>query len=243
MKKNLTLTLAGLFLFLISSLVSPSQTTKDVLDRMIEAQGGRKVLETIKDTTMSGTIEIIQVGVNGSATLYMKEPNKMRLDIEFMGMVISHGYDGEVAWMVNPQTGQAEQLPENFSREIKRQALGNDALLHPEKYGITYEFKGTEKIEAKDYLVLEQTMSDGHKITHYLDPATYLIYKSKGMALNQAGMEVMGETVFSDYRKVNGAVVAHALTTSQDGQEYMRMTMTKVAFNSNLEDSLFTMPK
>jgi len=145
--------------------------------------------------------------------------------------------------MINPQTGQAETLPENFAREIKRQALGNDALLHPEKYGITYEFKGKEKIEDKDYLVLEQTMSDGHKTTHYLDPSTYLVYKSKGTSLNQAGMEVMGETVFSDYRKVNGVVAAYAMTTFQDGQEYMRMALTKVTFNANLEDSLFAMPR
>lgn len=236
----------GLGALVILSLLSPaslSQTTKDVLAKMIEAQGGRKTLAAIQDTTMAGTIEIVQMGINGTATLYMKEPNKMRIDIEVMGMVITQGYDGQTAWMVNPQTGQAEELPENISREIKRQALGNDALLHPEKYGITYEFKGTEKIEAKDYLLLEQTLSDGHKITLFLDPDTYLVYKSKGMTLNQAGVEVLGETVFSDYRKVDGVVVAHALTTSQDGQEYMRMTLTKITFNSNLEDSLFTMPK
>ncbi len=232
-----------LFSFLFASPASQSQTAKDVLTRMIEAQGGWKTLEAIKDTTMTGTVEIVQMGMNASMTMYMKEPNKMRIDIEVMGMVITQGFDGETAWMINPQTQQAEPMPENYAREIKRQALGNDALLHPEKYGITYEFKGTEKIDGKDYLVLEQTMSDGHKMTHYLDSATYLTYKSRGTTINQAGVEVMGETVFSDYRKVDGAVVAHTLTTSQDGQEYMRLTVTKVTFNSNLEDSLFTMPK
>lgn len=243
MKKALTFGLTGLLLLSFGSLGSRCQTTKDVLGKMIDAQGGRKTLETIKDTTISGTMEVIQMGINGSITMYMKEPNKMRMDMEFMGMVISQGYDGETAWMINPQTGQPEQLSENVAGQIKRQALGNDALLNPEKYGITYEFKGTEKIEGKDYLVLEQTMSDGHKITFYLDPVTYLVYKSKGTMLNQAGIEVTGETLFSDYRKVNGAVIAHAMTISQDGQEYVRMTMTKITFNSNLEDSLFSMPK
>ncbi len=243
MKKTLTLGLAALLLLFFFSPGSRCQTTKDVLAKMIEAQGGRKTLEAIKDTTISGTMEIIQMGINGSLTMYLKEPNKMRMDMEFMGMVITQAYDGETAWMINPQTMQAEQVPENIAREIKRQALGNDALLNPEKYGIMYEFKGTEKIEAKDYLVLEQTMSDGHKLTHYLDPTTHLVYKTKGITLNQAGVEVMGETVFSDYRKVNGTVVAHSMTISQDGQEYVRMTVTKVTFNSNLEDSLFAMPK
>ncbi|MDH7512558.1 MAG: DUF620 domain-containing protein [Clostridiales bacterium] len=243
MKRTVSLVLSVLFLLALISSPAVCQTTKEVLAKMIEAQGGAKTLEAIKDTTITGTVEIVQMGITGFVTMYQKEPNMMRIDIEVMGMVITQGFDGEVAWMTNPQTGATEQMPENFAREIKRQALGNDALLHPEKYGITYEFKGKEKIEEKDYLVLEQTMSDGHKTTFYLDPDTHLPYKTKGTSLGQAGVEVMAETVFSDYRRVDGAVIAHSFSTQQDGQEYMRMTLAKVTFNSNLEDSFFKMSK
>lgn len=243
MKKSVSLVLSVLFLFALISSPALCQEAKEILAKMIEAQGGAATLEGIKDTTITGNIEIVQMGITGSVTLYQKEPNLMRIDIEVMGMVITQAFDGEVAWMTNPQTGASEPMPENFAREIKRQALGNDSLLHPEKYGITYEFKGKEKIEDKDYLLLEQTMSDGHKTTLYLDPATYLTYKTKGTALGQAGVEVMAETVFSDYQKVDGAVIAHSFTTYQDGQEYMRMTLTKVTFNSKLEDSFFKMSK
>ncbi len=243
MKKTVSLVLSVLFLSALISSPAVCQTTKEVLAKMIEAQGGVKTLEAIKDTTTTGTVEIVQMGITGSVTLYQKEPSMMRIDIEVMGMVITQAFDGEVAWMTNPQTGAAEQMPENFTREIKRQALGNDSLLHPEKYGITYEFKGKEKIEDKDYLVLEQTMPDGHKTVLYLDPATHLTYKTKGTSLGQAGVEVMAETAFSDYRKVDGAVVAHSFSTHQDGQEFMRMTLTRVTFNANLEDSLFKMSK
>jgi len=243
MKKSVSLVLSVLFLFALISSPVLCQDTKEVLAKMIEAQGGIKTLEAIKDTTITGSMEIVQMGLTGSITLYQKEPNMMRIDIEVMGMVITQAFDGEVAWMTNPQTGASEPMPENFAREIKRQALGNDSLLHPEKYGITYEFKGKEKIEDKDYLLLEQTTSDGHKTTLYLDPATYLTYKTKGTALGQAGVEIMAETVFSDYRKVDGAVIPHSFTTYQDGQEYMRMTLTKISFNSNLEDSFFKMSK
>jgi hypothetical protein len=53
----------------------------------------------------------------------------------------------------------------------------------------------------------------------------------------------MAESIMGDYKKVGDIVVAHSMTTSQDGQEFMRMTMTKVTFNSNLEDSFFKMSK
>jgi outer membrane lipoprotein-sorting protein len=243
MKKTLSLILCLSILTALVAAPAFSQTTKDVLAKMIEAQGGAKALEAVKDTTINGTIEMVQFGMTGTVSLYQKEPDKLRMDIEVMGMTITQAYDGQVAWMVNPQTGATEQLPDNLANELKRQALGNEALLHPEKVGVTYEFKGKEKIAEKEYLLLEQTTSDGHKTTMYLDPETYLTYKAKGKTLNQAGVEVMAESTFGDYKKVGDILMAHSMTTYQDGQEFMRMTMTKVTFNSSLEDSFFKMSK
>jgi len=246
MKKSVSLSLCALFLIAFVVAPASSQTTKEakeVLAKWIEAQGGAKTLAAIKDTTITGTMQMVTMGLNGSITMYQKEPNMMRLDIEVMGMVITQAFDGTAAWMINPQTGATETMPDNATQEMKRQALGNDALLYPEKYGITYAFKGKEKIEEKEYLALEQTMSDGHKTTFYLDPATYLAYKTKGTTLGQAGVEVMAESVFGDYKNVDGVVLAHSLTTYQDGQEFMKMTITKVTFNANLEDAFFKMPK
>jgi outer membrane lipoprotein-sorting protein len=243
MKKAVSFLICALFLTTLVAAPAIGQTTKDVLAKFIQAQGGAKALTAVKDTTINGSIELVQFGMNGTITMYQKEPNKMRMDIEVMGMVITQAYDGTVAWMVNPQTGATEQMPDNMTQEFKRQALGNEALLNPDKYGITYEFKGKEKIDTKDYLVLEQTTSDGHKTTMYLDSDTYLTHKAKGTTLGQAGVEVMSETTFGDYKKVGDVTMAHSLTTNQDGQEFMRMTITKVTFNSGLEDSFFQMSK
>jgi len=164
-----------ILLILIAGL-SPllAQNTADILKKMIDAQGGEKLLSSIKDSTMSGTMEMIQMGLTGSLTMYQKEPNLMRMDAEVMGMTITQAFDGEKAWMINPQTGAAEELPPEAADDIRRQALGNDALLHPEKYGISYNYKGKEQINGKDYFVLEQAFSDGFKATLYIDPDTYL---------------------------------------------------------------------
>jgi len=241
MKKILSSTLVCFFILSMSAAPAASKTAKDILDKMIEAQGGRKLLASIKDTTLTGSMEMIQMGLTGSITMYQKEPNKMRMDMEFMGMMITQAYDGEKAWMVNPQTGNTEEMPEKFAEDFKRQALGNDAILHPEKYGITFKYNGKEKIEDKEYLVLEQTYSDGHKATLYVDPETYLTYKSKTMTLNQMGVEVETETFLSDYKKVDGMTVPHSITIYQDGEEFAEITITDININSGLEDSLFKM--
>lgn len=243
MRKIAIYCLCAIVLAALIQAPASGQTAKEILAKWIEAQGGAQALAAVKDTTITGNIQLVSMGISGTATMYQKEPNMMRLDIEVMGMVITQAFDGQTAWMVDPQTGATTEMPENASQEFKRQALGNDAVLNPEKYGITYDYKGKETLENKEYLVLEQTMSDGHKTTLYLDPATYLTYKTKGTALGQAGVEVMAETITADYKKVDGLLIAHSMTQYQDGQEFMRMTMTKVVFNSGLEDSFFKMTK
>ncbi len=232
-----------LSLFLLSLMTSPglSQEASDILKKMVDAQGGKKVLEKIEDMTSSGTIELIQMGMTGSMTMYKKEPNKVRVDIEVMGMLLAQAFDGETAWGVNPQTGSTEEMPEQQAEDMKRMALGIDALLYPEKYGLAYAYTGKEKIEEKDYLVLEQTFSDGRKATLYIDPKTYLTYKSESTTVNQMGVEVEQETFESDFKKVNGMTIAHSIIIFQDGEEFMTLAITEVSFNSGLEDSLFKM--
>ena len=239
MKKTFSLCFLGLLLLSFASSPGIAQDANEILKKMIDAMGGRKVLESIRDTTVTGTWEMVQMGMGGPLTMYMKEPNKMRWDGEAQGMVVTEAYDGETAWWFNPQTGAREDMPESMAESFKRGAMGNDTLLNPAKFGISFVEKGKEKINAKEFFVLEQTYSDGFKSTLYIDSETFLPYKAKFKSSGPTGTEVETETLTSDYRKVDGVMIAHSMTILQDGQEFMRMNFTSVKFNTGLEDSLF----
>jgi outer membrane lipoprotein-sorting protein len=241
MKRIMTISIIGMMFLSLLCVQSAAQTADEILAKMIEAQGGRKALEGIKDTTFSGTMLMVPLNATGSLTMYQKEPNKMRFNGEIMGMTFIQAYDGTTAWGTDPQTGSAQEMPEKAGQEFKRQAQGQDTILNPKKLGITYTFKGKEKINDTDYLVLEQTFSDGHNASLYIDPATYLVYKTKSMTLNQLEAEVETESIQGDYKKVEGIVMPHSITIYQGGQEYMKITIQEITFNSDLEDSLFKM--
>jgi len=108
MKKNIALFFLGVFLLSLTAFPGTGQSVEDILQKMIQNQGGKKTLESIEDTTMSGTIELAQMGLSGTITVYKKEPEKRRVDVEVMGMLITQAYDGAMAWWVNPQTGATE---------------------------------------------------------------------------------------------------------------------------------------
>lgn len=105
-------------------------------------------------------MEIPKMGISGTMTMYQKEPDKMRMDQEFMGQRITQAFDGKTAWYTNMMTGKAEEMPEKASQNMKRQALGNDAILNPEKYGITYNLKGKAKEDDRDCFVIEKNLGD-----------------------------------------------------------------------------------
>jgi outer membrane lipoprotein-sorting protein len=241
MKRIVAFALTAVCLLGLAATAASAQSAQDVLEKLIEAQGGRKALAAVKDQTIAGTMEMIQFGMTGNITLYQKEPNMMRMDIEIMGMIITQAYDGEKAWMTEPQSGMTMEMPEAQAKSIRLQAMGNDALLNPEKLGITYAFKGKEKVGEKDCLVMEQTFKDGTKATLFLDAGTYLPVKSRAKTMDQTGAEVEGETFFDDYRKVDGMMSAFKMTIFQGGTEFGRMTFGKISFNANLEDAFFKM--
>lgn len=240
MKKILSFCVLGVFLFGSIASLTYAQKATDILEKMIEAQGGRKLLGNIKDTTLVGSMEIAMAGMSGSLTMYHKEPNKMRMEFEMMGMVITMAFDGESAWWTNPQTGATEEMPMDQAEGIVRQAWGNDILLNPDKHGVTYELKGKETLEGKEYYVLEQGFPDGWKMKFYLDAQTYLPYKTVAKSM-QMGVEVEAEAFLSDWKKVDGVMTAHTIKTYQSGEEVMSMSFTEVKYNTGIEDSLFKM--
>lgn len=241
MKKFFTFSLLGLFL--LSFVCSPgfSQDAKKLLDKVITASGGRKVMEAIKDTTFSGTMDLVQMGMSGTFTFYQKEPNMLRQDLELMGMTITSAFDGETGWSFNPETGATEDLPKQAQEDIKNEALGfgNSSMLFPEKLGITFVDKGKETIEEKEYLLLEMTFESGDTSFIYIDPGTFLPYKMISTTLNEMGIEVEQESIMGDYKKVDGLNFAHSVTIYRDGELFGSIVVDEVKFNTGLEDSLF----
>lgn len=232
-----------LFLLMLGLNILPlrAQAEKDILEKMITAMGGREALAGIKDTKTSGTMEIIQMGMTTPMTIYQKEPNKFRLEIEVMGYSIIQVFDGQKAQITNPQTGEVMELPAEQTKGMVKQALGNQVWLDPAKFGITYTYKGEETIDGKKCYVLEQKFKDGDVTTIYLEATTYLPYLTRTKAPSQSGGEVEAETKLTDYRKVGQTMVPFLMTMNQGGTEYSRMTISEVVYNSGLEDSLFVL--
>lgn len=241
MRRLISVGLTALLLLSLAAAPGFCQSASDILEKMIEASGGRKALEAIKDTTMVGEMDLSSIGMTAAATIYHKEPNKFRQEMEVMGQLMVNAYDGEVGWYVDPQTQSVQDMTGAQLEESKKGAFefGNAAILDPGRYGITFTFKGKETVEGKEYLVLVETFPNDEINTLFIDPDTYMLHRMKQKGTDMMGGVVDQELFFEDYKKANGVMYSHSMTIMQAGEEFGVFTLIDVKFNSGLEDSLF----
>lgn len=243
MKKIWILGAVGLITAGLCSLPAAGQSVEDIRAKMIEAQGGEAAYRAIKDMTIKGTIDIIQQGLSGDITVYKKEPDKRRSDVELMGMLITQAYNGSIGWYFNPQTATVEDMNEEQLTAIKRQSMPIISGIEPEKYGISFKLLDKEDLDGKPHFVLEQSHTDGFLIKHYVDAETYLTTKSVFTGPGPLGVDVTTEQVSSDFKKVGDLIMAFSVINYQDGEEYTKIVLSEVTLNTGLEDSLFEKDK
>jgi outer membrane lipoprotein-sorting protein len=242
MKRLLTLIAVCLVLTGMLTVPNHGQTADEIIKKMIDAQGGKAVYESIKDITITGTAELVQQGIEGTLTVYKKEPDKRRQNFEVMGLNLIESYDGKIGWWTNQQTLEIEDMPEDRLVRAKRNAMPVVAPLYPDKYGLTHTLKGKEDLEGREYFVVIRKYPDEFEVTMYIDTQTYLPYKSISQVEAQ-GVALEVEQYTTDYKSIQGLKVAHSTSQYLNGQEQMILTVTEVKINTGLDDSLFAMEK
>src|SRR5262249_31936373 len=74
-----------------------------IIDRHIEAVGGRKVIMGHSSTRSIGTVTVSGSGLSGSFEILAAKPDRSLLRITLNGIgEVTEGFDGKVAWNKSP---------------------------------------------------------------------------------------------------------------------------------------------
>ncbi|MBL7718778.1 MAG: hypothetical protein JNL72_08080 [Flavipsychrobacter sp.] len=175
-------------------------TAEDVIKKYIAAIGGEEVIKKISDLKIERSAIVQQVPIVITET--RKTPDKLKITIEGMGMVFQKV-------VVNKDKGYQEYqgMKKDLSPQELTGTLGEADLLaklHPEKYGITRELKGTEIVDSALTYVIEEKDATG-KVTHqYYNAANgFLVRKSGNENTPQGALPTT--TSYRGYREVEGS--------------------------------------
>ena len=234
-------------LLLLTTLVclasAKAQTADDIVNKNIEAMGGKAKLSQLKSVHMELNQEVMGNEVPASVTIV--EGKGFRSEADAMGQKVVQVITTTGGWMINPMMGSTtpQAIPAEQLKQAQDQIYATGALFNYAAKGNTVELQGQEKVGDVNAYKLKVTNKEGSETTYYIDPNTYYIIE-----VSKTG-EMMGKPVTitvtnSDFQKTpEGYVVPRTMKTDLGGQFSLTTKVTKVDINPTVDTTIFEMPK
>lgn len=215
-------------------------SAKEIIERYIEATGGRAAYEKITSRETTGSMEIPQQGIKGSTTMVQAAPNKMMMKIDLGGFGSqTTGTDGENAWSVDTMQG-ARILAGEEKIAMLRQSTFNSELNWEALYK-EVKAESEEDVNGKPAYAVTMVTHEGQKSTNFYDKESGMLIKTMTIAKSQMG-EIPMESWYSDFKEVDGVKMPHKTTISGAMGMQIIMTIESLKQNVALAPDAFKMP-
>lgn len=214
-------------------------TVDQILDKYVQALGGKAALSKLTSRTTKGTAEIPAANITGTLETYSKAPNKSLtiMTLPQLGLV-QQGYDGTTGWSQNAQEGLKDLSGETLEA-VKRDADFYRDLKLKEQYP-KMVVKGKEKLGEREAYLVEATPANGSMEKLYFDAQSGLLVRQDVERDSPQGkMNISVE--FENYKEVDGVKIPH--TIRQIFPSFALITtFTEVKHNGALDDAKFSKP-
>jgi len=217
-----------------------AQTADEIINKYVEAIGGKDKVSEIKTVYMEGNIDMMN-NLAPSVT-YIVNGKGVKNEVDFNGTKMITCYTDKGGWTINPMAGQttATPVPEDV---LKTGQLGLDAtgpLFDYASKGNKVEFVGKEN-GTYHLKVVTPTNVESH---FYIDTASYYISKTvTPISANGQQIEMSAEN--SDFKKTNnGVIMPYSVKLDFVGTGLVITTTAKIIeVNKEIDESIFEMPK
>jgi len=235
-----------LFTFFIIVLLSAgnikAQTADEIINKYLDAIGGKDMLSKITSVYMESTIDVM--GMQGVMTMTTLNGKGMKQDVDIMGSIITTCFTDKGGWGVNPMTGSStpEPMSDVQYNTGKDQIYVGGPFINLTEKGYKAELLGTENVASVNAFKLKLTAPDSTSSLFYFDPTTGFMVQSVSQSEMQ-GQMVDNVITYSDYKATDGYFVPNKLDMSMaGGQVAMLMLVTKVELNKPVDEAIFVKP-
>lgn len=217
---------------------SATPTVDQVLDKYVDALGGRAAWKKLTSRQSTGTIEVPAMNLSGSFQVTEKAPNQMLSVVVVAGANFRQGFDGRTGWSDDPQNGVREQSGAELE-EVRRQADFYHSLDLRQLYK-KLTLTGTEKIGDRDAYVVEAATGSGDPDKMYFDTKTGLALRVIGQHHSPDGVTPVQEDL-EDYRAVDGVKVPFTIHQIA-GESAFTIKIAEVHHNLPFDNAQFAKP-
>jgi len=234
-----------LILFMLGPIWLNAQNADDVIKKYVAYIGGKKNWSKVKTLTTTG--EYNYGGIKFPFTTYAKAPNHYKFIVPFEGKYYAQAFDGKKGWKID--AFKNETTPTQLSGK-EALAMANEADVELEDAFIDYArkghsatFIGKEIVEGKNCIHIKFVRSNGDNEDYYFDEASSAIVMKTAPSKNAELQGTMLNTVYSDYRNVEGIRIPFRSVSKFDDQLILEVIIEKADANASIKPREFDVPE
>ena len=172
-----------------------------------------------------------------------RRPDRLRIEVEVMGMTMVQCYDGTKGWSINPMTGSPDPQPmsEVENKSFALQADMDGVLVDYRDKGYTVEYLGESDVEGTAAHQLRVDTKQGTVNDIFIDKEYFMAIKVHSKVTVDAA-EFESDSFMSDFKEVDGTVIPFAIETRMGETVVNQVMIEKVEYGVAVQDSIFIMP-
>jgi hypothetical protein len=214
-------------------------SARSILDRHIQAIGGKEAILSHTSSHATGTISVPAAGITGTLEVYSAaNPNRVLVKITLGGVgEVMEGFDGVHAWSVSPMTGAMVLQGKQLDDKIFDSAFYGE--LHDSARYASMNTVEKTTFEGRPCYKVSLKRSNGGEDIEFYDVETGL--KAGSMNTRETQMGAINTTsVEADYRKFGNVLQPTTLRQSAMGIQQV-FTVSLVEYDK-VEPSVFEPP-
>ena len=217
---------------------------KEIVAAVVEAHGGLEKLKAVKNvvsdmqTTANSPAGPMQLKI----VLYQVYPDKLRQNISTPQGDMSIMFDGKAAFLMSAMG--AQPLPPEMTTSLKDATFRDTIplLVHLIENDVPVQYAGTEELNGEPADILLVKQPSGGMVKVFISPETHYVLKYTFRETEQ-GVTMDKETIFSDYRDVDGVKIAYHVVQNVNGELYTENRVNSVKLNTEIDAALFEKPE
>ena len=244
----LVIALPALFVILAALIVAAvhgeavaekAPTGAEVLERFVEASGGRAAYDVLQNRKAVARLEIPSQGMTFDLTIWLARPNSLYSVIENPALGrIEKGVSGGVVWEKSIMTGPV--IKEGAERDAAILDATFEKIVYWKESYKKAQLDGETTVGGEDCWKVVLTPASSEPITLYFSKESILLLKADSVADTEMG-KVPVEAFLRDYRELDGVMLAHKTVVKLLGQERI-FTTESIEHNVELPDGIFGLP-
>ncbi len=235
---------ALMFLVCVNLVAAGEGDPRAIVNKAIAAIGGEAKLakHNAVNFVEKGTYYGMGDGLPFNGIYAIQWPNQLRMEIEGAFLIV---LDGDKGWISSG--GEAKEMSKEqlATQRHDHRAAWMSTLLPLKDKAFTLKILEDAKVGTHDTRVIEATRKDFPAMKLYFDKKSNLLVKTehKTKAAELEFKDVTTDTLYSDYRDVDGVKVPFKMVMNRDGKIFVEAEVTEMKAVGNHDAKVFEMPK